>query len=96
MKVEVASMNLERDALELYAWITSEEDIILWDELVKAFQEHFGPPEFQNPDEFLCSIAQTGFVAEYRQEFALRASQVKDWPENALLGAFLAGCSGQR
>ncbi|OIT37390.1 putative mitochondrial protein, partial [Nicotiana attenuata] len=34
--------------------------LLYWEELVKALQENFGPAEFQNPDEYLCNIRQTG------------------------------------
>ncbi|KAH0746200.1 hypothetical protein KY285_007857 [Solanum tuberosum] len=54
-------------------------------------KENCGPAEFQNPDEHLCSIQQTGSVFEYRQEFAKRASHVQTWPEHCLLGVFLSG-----
>nr|GEX05279.1 retrotransposon Gag domain, retroviral aspartyl protease [Tanacetum cinerariifolium] len=47
--------------------------------------------EFQNPDEFLCSIKQTGSVQEYRQEFAKRSSRVSNWPDHCLLGVFING-----
>lgn len=62
-----------------------------WNDLVRIFQESYGPPEFQNPDAFLCSIKQGVTVAEYRFEFAKRAARVTDWSENALLSAFIAG-----
>ncbi|KAL8167549.1 LOW QUALITY PROTEIN: hypothetical protein V2J09_009048 [Rumex salicifolius] len=86
-KVEVAAMHLEGDALDLYAWVNGEDEILAWEDLIQVFQESYGPPEFQNPDEFLCAIRQTGTVAEYRLEFARRAARVKEWPESALLGA---------
>ncbi|KAL8143387.1 hypothetical protein V2J09_016419 [Rumex salicifolius] len=91
MKVEVAAMHLDGDALDLYAWVNGEGHILGWDDLVRVFQEHYGPPDFQNPDEFLCSVRQTGTIAEYRLEFARRAARVVDWSENALLGVFIAG-----
>ncbi|GJT98520.1 putative ABC-type xenobiotic transporter [Tanacetum coccineum] len=58
-KVEIASMHLEGDALDLYSWLSNGQ-FIFWEELVQAFTKNFGPAEFQNPDEFLCSIKQTG------------------------------------
>ncbi|KAH0781573.1 hypothetical protein KY290_001171 [Solanum tuberosum] len=61
------------------------------DELMKVMQENYGPAEFQNPDEHLCSIQQTGSVFEYRQELAKRAACVQTWPEHCLLGVFLSG-----
>nr|GEU46448.1 retrotransposon Gag domain, retroviral aspartyl protease [Tanacetum cinerariifolium] len=61
------------------------------EELVQAFTKNFGQAEFQNPDEFLCSIKQTGSIQEYRQEFAKRSSRVSNWRDHCLLGVFLNG-----
>lgn len=90
-KVEIASMHLEGDALYLYSWLSDDHPITFWEELVQVFTRNFGPAEFQNPDEFLCSIKQTGTVQEYRQEFAKRSSRVSNWPNHCLLGVFLNG-----
>ncbi|KAJ0440472.1 putative nucleotidyltransferase, Ribonuclease H [Helianthus annuus] len=90
-RVEVASMHLEGDALDLYSWLSNDQPITFWEELVQLFTRNFGPAEFQNPDEFLCSIKQTGTVQEYRQEFAKRSSRVSNWPDHCLLGVFLNG-----
>ncbi|KAK1409444.1 hypothetical protein QVD17_35970 [Tagetes erecta] len=90
-KVDVAAMHLEGDALDLYSWLSVEQELSYWEELVDAMQKHFGPPEFQNPDEYLCSIRQTGSVHEYRQEFSRRSARVSNWPDHCLLGVFLNG-----
>ncbi|PWA75166.1 retrotransposon gag domain, Retroviral aspartyl protease [Artemisia annua] len=90
-KVDVASMHLEGDALDFYSWISTNQTIEYWEDLVRALQRNFGPTEFQNPNEHLCSVKQTGTVQEYRQEFAKRSSQVSNWPEHCLLGVFLNG-----
>ncbi|GJY23087.1 ty3-gypsy retrotransposon protein [Tanacetum coccineum] len=90
-KVEIASMYLEGDALDLFAWISAEHNHLYWEELVKILHENYGPAEFQNPDEHLCNIKQTGTVQEYRQEFAKRVARVHDWPDHCLLGVFLSG-----
>ncbi|KAD7480201.1 hypothetical protein E3N88_03337 [Mikania micrantha] len=90
-KVDVAAIHLEGDALDFYSWIATEQDITYWEELVSAMQKHYGPPEFQNPDEYLCSVKQTGTVHEYRQEFTRRSARVNQWPDHCLLGVFLSG-----
>ncbi|KAD6453241.1 hypothetical protein E3N88_07946 [Mikania micrantha] len=90
-KVDVAAIHLEGDALDFYSWISTEQDITYWEELTAALQKHFGPPEFQNPDEYLCSVKQTGTIMEYRQEFTRRSSRVNNWPDHCLLGVFLNG-----
>ncbi|KAD4385268.1 hypothetical protein E3N88_25436 [Mikania micrantha] len=79
-QVDVTSMHLERDALDLFSWLSTDQPIQFWEELVHAFQRNFSPAEFQNPDEHLCSIRQTSSVQEYRQEFAKRSSRVTNWP----------------
>ncbi|GJX09954.1 retrovirus-related pol polyprotein from transposon TNT 1-94 [Tanacetum coccineum] len=55
-KVEIASMYLEGDPLELFTWINAEHNHLYWEELVKILHENYGPTEFQNPDEHLCNI----------------------------------------
>lgn len=90
-KVDVASMYLEGDTLDLFSWIHSQHTVLYWDEFVKLLQEHFGPPEYQNPDEHLCNIRQIGSVQEYWQEWAKRVARVAHWPEHCLLGVFLNG-----
>ncbi|KAD3641782.1 hypothetical protein E3N88_31006 [Mikania micrantha] len=90
-KVDIASMHLDGDALDLFSWLSTDHRMMFWEDLTHAFQKNFGPAEFQNPDEFLCSIRQTGTVQEYRQEFAKRSARVADWPDHCLLGVFLNG-----
>ncbi|XP_028802776.1 uncharacterized protein LOC114757959 [Neltuma alba] len=91
LKVDVAAMNLEGDALDVFTWVSSGRSINYWDDLIQIFQEHFGPAEFQNPDVYLCSIKQLGSVQEYRQEFVRRSSRVHGWPKHCLLGVFING-----
>ncbi|KAL4560839.1 hypothetical protein LXL04_032994 [Taraxacum kok-saghyz] len=84
-------MHLEGDALDLYSWLSTDQHIEYWEDLVHALQKSFGATEFQNPDKYLCSLKQTGTVQEYRQEFAKRSSRVTNWPDHCLLGVFLNG-----
>ncbi|KAD6454596.1 hypothetical protein E3N88_09302 [Mikania micrantha] len=76
-KVDVAVIHLKGDALDFYSWISSEQDVTYWEELVSTIQKHYGPPKFQNPDEYLCSVKQTGTVHEYRHEFTRRSARVR-------------------
>ncbi|KAK4276309.1 hypothetical protein QN277_019273 [Acacia crassicarpa] len=89
-KIDLASLYLEGDALDFFSWLNSQRTLRHWQDLVKALEEHFGPPEFLNPDEHLALIRQTGKVQEYRQEWARRVARVSNWPEQCLLGVFLA------
>ncbi|KAH0739591.1 hypothetical protein KY290_038296 [Solanum tuberosum] len=75
-KVDIAAMYPEADALDLFSWINRERTLLYWKEIVKALQENYGPVEFQNPNEHLCSIQQKGSIQEYRQEFAQFSSRL--------------------
>ncbi|VFQ67522.1 unnamed protein product, partial [Cuscuta campestris] len=90
-KVDIASMYLEGDALDMFSWALSERTVLYWEELVKILQEQYGPPEYQNPDEYLAAVQQVGTVQEYRVEWARRVARVKNWPDHCLLGIFLNG-----
>lgn len=81
----------EADALDLVSWINLERTLLYWKDIVKALQENYGPAEFQNPDEYLCSIQQKGSIQEYRQEVAKFSSRVTNWTNHCLLGVFLNG-----
>ncbi|KAF7815213.1 retrotransposon gag domain, Retroviral aspartyl protease [Senna tora] len=91
LKVDIAVMYLEGDALDLFTWLNSEKTMLYWEELVKALQDNYGPAEFQNPDEYLCLVKQVSTVQEYRKEFTRKAARVHNWPEHCLLGVFLIG-----
>lgn len=56
LKVDIAAMYLEGDALNLFAWINTERTLLYLEELTKVLQEHYGLAEFQNPDEHLYGI----------------------------------------
>ncbi|GJW69389.1 hypothetical protein Tco_0123813 [Tanacetum coccineum] len=47
-KVDVASMHLEGDALVFYSWISTNQTMEYWEDLVCALHK--------NPDEYLCSL----------------------------------------
>nr|GEW36497.1 retrotransposon Gag domain, retroviral aspartyl protease [Tanacetum cinerariifolium] len=59
-KVDIASMYLEGDAFDLFAWINAEHNHLYWKKLLKILHENYGPTKFQNPDEHLCNIKKQG------------------------------------
>ena len=65
LKIDITTMYLEGDALDLFTWINIKRIILYWEELVKALQENYGPIEFQNTDEYLYGIKQMGIIQEY-------------------------------
>lgn len=75
-KVDIAVMHLEGEALDLYP--CEDQSIAYWEDLDRVLNKIFGPTEFQNPDDYFCSIKQTGSVQEYRHEFAKTSAWVSD------------------
>lgn len=51
----------------------------------------FGPSEYTDYDKALIHTKQTGSLHDYQKEFERISSRVKDWPESALMGAFMGG-----
>ncbi|GKA67605.1 hypothetical protein Tco_0767522 [Tanacetum coccineum] len=51
LKVDVAAMYLDGDALDLFSRINNDRTLLYWEDLVNVLQEHYGPTKFQNPDE---------------------------------------------
>ncbi|GKD20019.1 retrotransposon gag domain, retroviral aspartyl protease [Tanacetum coccineum] len=91
-KVEIASMHLEGDALDLYSWL-SDGQVIFWKGIrSNAFTKKLWQwRTFRKRTEFFDCIKQTSSVQEYRQEFAKRSSRVSNWHDHYLLGVFLNG-----
>ena len=51
----------------------------------------FGPSDYEDFDEALAKLCQTGTVREYQAQFERIAPQVQEWPEKALLGSYIGG-----
>lgn len=55
--------------------------------------KRFGPTDFEDFDEALSKIKQTGSFRDYLREFERLSTRVEKWPSKALLGAFMGGLS---
>lgn len=65
--------------------------LVRWKDFEKELMVHFGPLEYTDYDEALSHIRQMGTLREYQKEFERLANRVRDWPEKALVGAFIGG-----
>ena len=57
--------------------------------LQKAICVRFGSTEYENFDEALSRLRQTGIVREYQAQFECLANQVQGWPKKALVVCFI-------
>ena len=58
---------------------------------MQALCVRFGPSDYENFDEALAKLCQTGSVREYQTQFKRLASRVQEWPEHALVGSYIGG-----
>ena len=62
-----------------------------WEEFKQALCVRFGPFNYEEFDEALAKVRQTGTVREYQTQFERLAARVQDWPQRALVGSYISG-----
>lgn len=94
-KVRYAAFYLEGEANLWWQWVhrvyRKKSRKICWKEFEKEAMSRFGPSDYTDYDESLAHIKQVGSLREYQKEFEQLANRVHDWPEKALVGAFMGG-----
>ncbi|CAA0808190.1 Unknown protein, partial [Striga hermonthica] len=94
-RVRYAAYYLDGEANVWWQWLTriyrKRQQIITWDVFERELLTRFGTSDFHNYNEALTRIRQTSSLREYIREFERLACRVRDWPEKALVGAFIDG-----
>ncbi|CAA0820322.1 Unknown protein, partial [Striga hermonthica] len=94
-RVRYAAYYLDGEANVWWQWLTriyrKRQQIITWDVFERELLTRFGTTDYHNYNEALTRIRQTGSLREYSREFERLACRVRDWPEEALVGAFIDG-----
>lgn len=72
-------------------YIIKKGEPIRWKDFEKELITRFGSSEYTDYDEALAHIKQMGNLRDYQKEFECLANRVQDWPEKALVGAFMGG-----
>ena len=90
-KVLLASFHLQDDALEWYQWFEQSQPNVQWEEFTQALCIRFGPSDYEDFDEALAKLQQTGTVREYQTQFERLAARVRQWPQRALVGSYVGG-----
>jgi hypothetical protein len=90
-KVLLASFHLKEEALQWYQWYERSHPDVYWEEFTQALCVRFGPSDFEDFDEALAKLRQTGTIREYQNQFERLAAKVQNWPEKALVGSYIGG-----
>ncbi|KAG6488248.1 hypothetical protein ZIOFF_057007 [Zingiber officinale] len=90
-KVDLASINLEGDAIQWYDWLEACHGPPKWEEFKEELINRFGPSGYENVDGELAKIRQTSTLLEYQGRFERLSNRTRDWSEKQLLGTFIEG-----
>ena len=90
-KVLLAYFHLKEEALQWYQWYERSHPNVCWEEFTQALCVRFGPSDFEDFDEALAKLRQTGTIREYQNQFERLAAKVQNWPEKALVGSYIGG-----
>ncbi|KAF5472044.1 hypothetical protein F2P56_008792 [Juglans regia] len=94
-KVSLASYHLEGEANQWWQWIRKtfqdEGRVISWIDFEEELWARFGPSDYEDFDEALSRVWQTGSLCDYQREFEQLGNQVKGWTQKALVGTFMGG-----
>lgn len=72
----LASFHLQDDALEWYQWYEQSQPNVTWEEFTQALCIHFDLSDYEDFDEALVKLQQTGIVREYQTQFERLAARV--------------------
>ncbi|CAA0834125.1 Unknown protein, partial [Striga hermonthica] len=98
-RVQIAAYYLDGEANTWWQWVShvykNKGEQIKWRDFEKELITRFGSSDYFDYDEVLTRIRQTGSLRDYQKEFERIASRVRDWPESALVGAFVGGLKAE-
>ena len=72
----LTSFHLQGEALQWYQWYAQTRRDIHWEEFTTALCIRFGLFDYENFDEALAKLRQTGMVREYHNHFECLTAMV--------------------
>ncbi|CAA0832637.1 Unknown protein, partial [Striga hermonthica] len=94
-RVRYAAFYLDGEANVWWQWLSMiyrrRQQIITWADFERELLTRFGTSDYHNYNEALARIRQIGNLHEYIKEFEQLACRVRDWSEDAVVGAFIGG-----
>lgn len=74
-----------------FQWLHHNHLLTTWEELTRALELRFGPSSFENHQQALFKLQQTGTVSDYQREFERLCNRVIGLPQPAILDCFISG-----
>lgn len=79
------------DALGWFQWMFQKNLLLNWDSFTSALKVRFGPSTFENHQQALFKLKQTGTVIEYQKEFERLCNKVQGLSAAAITDCFVSG-----
>ncbi|KAF3778085.1 hypothetical protein EJ110_NYTH44255 [Nymphaea thermarum] len=90
-KITTTMIYFEGAAMRWYRWYKRKNPVMVWETFSNAILARFGVSSFTNYHVELINLKQIATVEEFQSRFEDLSFMVGDWPEPALLGAFMSG-----
>ena len=90
-RVKIASLHMTEPAYAWYKWLVCNNYTNDWVIFSEVVRKRFGTSLFENPQEALKELRQTGTVAEYQSQFEALSTRVQGLSEAWLVSFFVAG-----
>ncbi|RRT39742.1 hypothetical protein B296_00040968 [Ensete ventricosum] len=87
--VEIASTQLEGDAIQWYDLYEIYHGVPSWGQFKRELMIRFRLSEYKNINGQLAKIRQTSTVQEYQSRFKHLSNQTRDWSEIQLVKKFI-------
>ncbi|PNX92763.1 Ty3/gypsy retrotransposon protein [Trifolium pratense] len=92
-RLTIASFYMDGPALSWFQWMTRNNLINSWHDLLLTLETRFAPSFYDDPRGALFKLTQTGSVNQYLNDFERIANRVMGLPHPFLLSCFISGLS---
>lgn len=86
-----AASYITGDALSWFQWMFQNNLLSNWDSFTSALEVRFGPSSFENHQQALFKLKQTGSVVEYQKDFERLCNRVQGLSSAAITDCFVSG-----
>ncbi|KAB1203118.1 Retrotransposon-derived protein PEG10 [Morella rubra] len=94
-KVALASFHLEGEANQWWQWVhrtyRDEGLPVTWEAFEEGLWARFRPTDYEDFDQTLSKVKQSGTLHDYQKEFKKLGNRVQGWTQKALMDMFMGG-----
>lgn len=92
-RLPIASFYMEGLALAWYQWMTRNQQISSWPDLLQALEARFASSHYEDPTRTLFKLTQCGSLNDYLLDFEMLVNRIVGLAPPFLLSCFISGLS---